>query len=267
MDRCSAVLRLAFKCFCGAAMPSSGRGSRFDQIKSFNLKSPKWGFRNQNLGFTLMEILIAILILGIVVTTVLASFNAVFSTTEALESSSNIYEMAKNCLKKMTVDLESAFVALPPLYKPPEFDTPPDDYRVVGSAEDTGGMGFAELRFTSRAHLRLENTIRDGIAEIIYYIQAREDGQRVLKRSDNLFPYPEFEQKGSDPTLCDHVKSLAFKYYDEEGTEYENWDSESDEFGYATPTAIAIRLEIEEKGSVYEFGTLVKLPLHRQKIQ
>ena len=39
-------------------------------------------------GFTLMEILLAFLILGIVVTTILASFNAVFSTTENLKNSS-----------------------------------------------------------------------------------------------------------------------------------------------------------------------------------
>jgi general secretion pathway protein J len=222
---------------------------------------------NRLVGFTLMEIMLAIFILGIVVTTVLASFNAVFSTTDTLESSSNIHEMAKTCLKRMTIDLESAYVALPPLYKPPEFDAPPDDYRIVGSDTEAGGMSFANLRFTSRSHLRFENLMRDGIAEIVYYIQSKADGQAVLKRSDNLFPYPEFEERGSDPTLCYHVKSLAFMYYDDEGTEYESWDSESDEFGYATPAAIAIQLEIEDTGGVYTFGTLVKLPIYRQKIQ
>jgi prepilin-type N-terminal cleavage/methylation domain-containing protein len=49
-------------------------------------------------GFTLMEILVAIAILAIVVTTVLASFNSVFSTTEVLDENANLYEMAKNCL-------------------------------------------------------------------------------------------------------------------------------------------------------------------------
>jgi general secretion pathway protein J len=214
-----------------------------------------------------MEIMLAILILGVVVTTVLASFNAVFSTTEALESSSDLYEMAKNCLKRMTADLESVFVTQRPLYKPPEFDSPSDDYRIVGTAEDIGGTDFAKLRFVSRAHLGLENTDKDGMAEIVYYVQAKEDGQPVLKRSDKLYPYPDFEERGSDPTLCEHVKSLAFKYYDDEGSEYDAWDSESDEFGYATPAAIAIQLEIEDKVGSHAFGTLVRLPVYREKIQ
>ncbi|MCK5418859.1 MAG: prepilin-type N-terminal cleavage/methylation domain-containing protein, partial [Desulfobacterales bacterium] len=44
-------------------------------------------------GFTLMEVLVAIAILAIVVTTILASFNSVFSTTEVLGESADIYEM------------------------------------------------------------------------------------------------------------------------------------------------------------------------------
>jgi len=84
-------------------------------------------------GFTLMEILLAFLILGIVLTTVLASFNAVFSTTDTLNSSSRFYEMAKSCLNRMTLDLEAFYALQPPLYKKPEFDDPPDPYRFVGS--------------------------------------------------------------------------------------------------------------------------------------
>jgi general secretion pathway protein J len=211
--------------------------------------------------------MLAIVILGLVVTTVLASFNAVFSTTDALRSNSQIYEMAKNCLKRMSRDLESVYVAQPPIYKPPEFDDPPNDYRIVGSSEDTSGTGFAKIRFTSRAHLPLENTTRGGVAEIVYYLQAKEDGNLVLKRSDNIYPYPEFEEKSSDPTLCERVKSVVFKYYDAEGSEYEAWDSESDEYEYATPTAIEIRLEITDGSGSQFFGTLVKLPVQRSKIE
>jgi general secretion pathway protein J len=209
-------------------------------------QKPAVSSQRLNIGFTLLEIMLAVLILGIVVTTVLASFNAVFSTTEALESGSDVYEMAKNCLKRMTTDLESVYVVQPPIYKTPEFNAPPNDYRIVGSLEDIGGTGFARLRFTSRSHLLFEKSYRNGIAEIIYYVMAKEDGNLVLKRSDNLYPYPDFEETGSDPTLCEHVKSLAFKYYDDEGSEHDDWDSEVDD---------------------YIFETLVKLPIYRQKIE
>lgn len=211
-----------------------------------------------------MELLLAIVILSLVVTTVLASYNAVFSNTAELQSSSDIYEMAKNCLKQMTVDLESIYIALPPIYKQPEFDDTPSDFRVVGLSKDSSGTGFAQLRFTSRAHLALENSHRRGIAEIVYYVQAKEDGSQVLKRSDNLYPYPKFEEKGTDPTLCEHVKSLAFTFLDGEGSENESWDSESDNFDYATPRAIGIELEIGDEKRSHTFKTLVSLPVYRE---
>jgi general secretion pathway protein J len=218
-------------------------------------------------GFTLVELMLAMLILGLVVTTVLVSYNSVFSTTQELEVSSDIYELAKNCLRQMTLDLESIYIAQPPIYRKPEFDDEPDDFRVEGLAEDLSGTGFAQLRFTSRAHLPLENIQRHGIAEIVYYVQTKESGSQVLKRSDNLYPYPEFEEKGTDPTLCEHVKSLAFTFLDEEGSDNNSWDSESDSFEYATPRAIGIELELGDETRSHKFKTLVHLPVYRQNME
>ena len=218
-------------------------------------------------GFTLIEILLAFLILGIVLTTVLASFNAVFSTTDALDSGSRYFEMAKNCLNRMSLDLQALYVRQPPLYKKPEFDDPPDLYRIVGATAEAGGTGIASLRFASSAHIQLEKSRRDGIAEIVYYVQAREDGSMVLKRADNLYPYPEFEEKGADPVLCNNLKLLEFKYYDSDGSEYDEWDSDSEEYDYATPAAIRIQLEIGNETTSYEFETTVHPAARREKIE
>ena len=243
------------------------------QISSFRLYGtigwqPEARSQKPEKGFTLMEVLVATAILAIVVTTVLASFNTVFSTTEVLDESADTYEMAKNCLKRMVFDLESLYVTQRPIYQPPELDQPPDLYRLVASVQDTGGTGFAQnLRFTSRAHVGLEKSAREGIAEIIYYVQARDDGHLTVKRADNLYPYPEFEERGSDPTLCKYVKSLSFKFYDKNGDEFDVWDSDSEEFGYATPKAIGIKLELATKTASHTFETMVSLPLSRDKAE
>jgi len=218
-------------------------------------------------GFTLMEILLAFLILGIVVTAVLASFNAVFSTTDTLNTSSRYYEMAKSCLNRMTLDLGAIYARQSPPYKKPEFNDPPDSYRLVGATMDVGGTSFATIRFTSGAHVPLENTRRQGIAEIIYYAQALNNGQVVLRRADSLYPYPEFEERASDPVLCNNLKSLAFKYIDTQGEEFDEWDSDSSEVGYATPAAIRIALEIGDETISYNFETTVRLATRRAKIE
>ncbi len=214
-----------------------------------------------------MEILLAFLILGIVVTTILASFNAVFSTTDTLKNSSQYFNMAKNCLNRMTLDLEALYVQQQPLYKPPDFDDPPDPYRIEGSTTDVGGTSFATIRFTSSAHIPLEKSKRGGIAEIIYYVQAKNEGQLVLKRADHLYPYPEFEEKGGDPALCNNLKSLEFKYIDADGSESDEWDSDSDDYGYATPAAVRIQLEVGNETTSYDFETTIRLAVQRKKTE
>ena len=231
------------------------------------MKRKKTNRQRIAVGFTLMEVLVAIAILAIVVTTIQASFNAVFSTTEVLDEGADIYEMAKNCIKRMALDLESIHIDQRPIYKPPELDQPPDPYRLVATTEDAGGTGFAKIRFASSAHIRLEKGLKEGIAEIIYYMQPSEEGLPVLKRADNLYPYPDFEKKGSDPVLSKYVKSLAFKFYDKEGLEFDVWDSDSEEFGYATPMAIGIKLELANKTASHTFETIVSLPISREKAE
>jgi general secretion pathway protein J len=217
-------------------------------------------------GFTLMEILVAVFILGIVVTTVMASFSMVFSTTAAMEEAGAAFEMGKNCLNRITTDIENIIIAERPFYKPPKTDGPFDPYRLQGTNESIGGTGFAKLRLASRAHVPLgAGPRREGFAEIVYYVQARTDGSFQLKRADNLFPYPRFEERSSDPVLCENVKSLAFLYYAEDGAESEAWDSESEKFANATPAMVAVRLEIAAGDDVVLFQTTVRLPFVRKK--
>jgi general secretion pathway protein J len=216
-------------------------------------------------GFTLLEILVAVMILGVVVTTVLASFNMVFSTTDTLERSAAVFEMGKNSLNRITADLENIVVVDRPFYKPPGLDDPPDPSRVVCTAENTSGTRIAVFRFTSRAHVPVEKPVREGIAEIVYYVQPQEGGGFLLRRADHLYPYPKFDETAADPLLCENVKSLAFTFFDEEGTDYERWNSDAEEFGYATPAEVAVRLEIGTDEDAAVFQTRIRLPMVRRK--
>jgi general secretion pathway protein J len=54
-------------------------------------------------------------------------------------------------------------------------------------------------------------------------------------------------------------------YYDQEGAEYENWDSDLEQFGNETPVAISIKLEIGNDSDFQLFETMVAIPVHREK--
>ena len=165
----------------------------------------------------------------------------------------------------MIMDLKSIYLTLPPGYSPPALGESPELYRIVGESIDAQGTAFPRLRFTSLSHISFGGKNENGIAEIVYYVQTKEDGSYVLKRADKLYPYGKFEEKPGDPVLCRDVKSLTFKYYDNDDTEYDLWDSDSEDFGYSTPKAIDIRLELAEGSDSLTFETMVNLPVYREK--
>jgi general secretion pathway protein J len=216
-------------------------------------------------GFTLVEVLIAIFIFSIIVTTVFASHRSVFVSAPMVESNIDLYEMSGTCLGRMAQDLRAIYIAQPPAYQKPEFDADPDPYRVVGT--EAGDDSTPRLRFASLAHLPLEQSSREGVAQITYYESPTSDDAFQLRRADNLYPYPEFEVDERDPVLCEMLKTLEIIFLDQEGNEHEYWDSESDEFDYATPAAINIHIEVVNDGSTSVFETRVSLPVVRERLE
>jgi general secretion pathway protein J len=165
----------------------------------------------------------------------------------------------------MTTDLQAVHVSFPPAYTPPGPDASPDPYRFSGETDAAGNTVFPRLRFASLAHIIFEKSPQEGIAEIVYYAQPGDNGTFILRRSDTLYPYKPFREKGTDPVLCENLKSLKFTYYDAEGADVDHWDSDSDDFKYATPRAVGIQLELGNGSFSQQFATLVTLPAYRLK--
>ena len=222
-----------------------------------------------NTGFTLMEILIAMFIFAIVMTTIFGTFNGVISRTEAIKNGMGGFEMARTCLNRISSDLNAIYIEQKPLYHPPDFDDPPDPYRVFGKETFAGNKNFTQLRFASTEHLSMTKSIENGIAEIVYYVveQGYPESEFVLKRSDVLYPNDEdyeFEEKESDPVLCEDIEEFTVIFFDNEENEYEKWDSDSDFLKYATPYALKIKLKIKSNDGSYFFDTKIALPVFRE---
>jgi general secretion pathway protein J len=218
-------------------------------------------------GFTLLEVLVAIFIFGIVVTTIFGSFNSVFSSGEDLQNDAARHEMARRCLDRMATDLGQIHVAQRPAYAPPTADDAGDPFRLVGEGGDRGAGALARLTFSSHAHVPLDGSSAGGIARIVYYPAEAADGGLVLRRSDRLDPAPDFEESPVDPILCENLRALTWTFFDEAGEAHESWDSDAAETGFATPVAVGVRIEIgdEQQGQVFE--TRVALPVFREKSQ
>ena len=216
-------------------------------------------------GFTLVEVLLAILIFGIMMTTLYSAFHIQFFNTEAVGQNMQVYETAQACLSRMRTDLTSIYVTERTAYNSEETKEKPDVYRVIGQYTEASSGSEAKLRFTSHAHTEIATRMSGGIAEIVYYMDPLEEGRYFLRRADyNVFEAPE-EVDGQDPVLCDNVTSMKFLYYDEDGREHDTWDSDADRFGFATPRAVRIQLEIGSEERTDRFETLVSFPVYRDK--
>ncbi len=222
-------------------------------------------------GFTLVEILIAITIFAVVVTTIFSSFRAVLSKNEAIRHGEDAYEMARSCMNRIVMDLTFLYIERPPMYQKPEFNAPPDPYRFVAEQTFTGTQNFTRLRFASTAHLPMGEETGGGLAEIVYYVprQTYSETVPVLRRSDRSYPYdldPEFRERDHDPVLCENVAEFALTFYDEEGNAHEEWNSDSDRYRYATPRMVAVKLKINLGDEGHEFYSRIALPVFREKI-
>jgi general secretion pathway protein J len=218
-------------------------------------------------GFTLMEILVAIFIFSVLFTVLFGSFRFFATSSDDLGRGALQFEMGQQCLSRITSDIESMYVSISPVYKQPEFRDNEDPYRVTGIIDDVDGDSFSQIRFTSLSHFAFSGTQSSGVAEIVYYVNRYHDDGYVLRRSDRLYPYEEFEEKNTDPIICKNIQGFSVTYYNEKGEESDEWDSESSEYDYATPRSLQFILQVGEESSPLVFTTRVHVPSFREKLE
>ncbi len=219
-------------------------------------------------GFTLLEILLVLLILGTVVSIVLTSYTGSLSAITETETQADVYETARIVLQRVQEDLESAYMPKGHSESTPDKDIA-RQVQFVGEDREIEGMPADTITFISRAHLTFDENDRDsGMAQIWYDIQKNKDGNSItLYRSDK----PTIEESFSDTSdgliLCDNLLSVNFTYCDSDGNEYDSWDSSQGESRGKLPTIIAVMLEFNNKtdaNTPYKFLTAVAPPLARK---
>ncbi len=215
-------------------------------------------------GFTLMEILIAMFIFAIVLSTIYTSYTGTFRIVGETEYQADIYGMARIALERMYEDLESVYTVNPKSSK--SDDDSAQAFEFVGADKEIEGRSADSLHFISRAHLVFSGQEQSsGTAEIGYYVdENNETEDLVLYRTDS----PAFQEKPEEGTgglvLCDSLVSVNFTYYDDEGEEHDNWDSTSDAFKDKIPRMVSIMLEFENSSdpeAPFKFLTKVAFPV------
>lgn len=221
-------------------------------------------------GFTLLEIMLATLILALVVSMITLSLSGSLNVMDATRNQGEVYFRAQVAMERLSDDLASAVL--------------PERADFVGQPPEEGGGERPLLSFVSTAHVIFDPT-RDqkGLAAIDYALKPdpEEPDMLVLLRSDRLLvPDAGREEKKTAPLyylLADRLRSLRFVYLDRHGEEVESWDTRLEEGAGGEerdklrrlPSAVHVELEYwldREEERTLVFQTTVELPAGRIRI-
>lgn len=213
-------------------------------------------------GLTLLEILLAMLMLGAVVAMVSLSISGSLQVIEATDQQGEAYHRARVALQRISEDLASAL-----LVEGIEFNG--------NSQENDSGRGNI-LEFTSTAHVIFDpESDRPGIAFIAYILKPDRETENsfVLLRKDNLLHPSDTAETFRDESidaflLCDRLRSVTFTYFDEAGEELELWSSSPPDIQDAgkrkLPVSVNITLEFwldDSRENSMAFTTGILLPV------
>jgi general secretion pathway protein J len=212
-------------------------------------------------GFTLIEVLIAVFILGVVLSTVYAAYTATFRMVKVSEYENDIYNMGRMTLQRMTQD----FSAVTPYGG--KFE-----WTIKRTA--VGGRDFPRLFFTSNVNLDLYDKAKPaGISTIDYFVdEDRQRGGFVLLRSESIrrekAPDDLNELRKNAFPVCNHIQSIVYTFYDGKGKDYETWDSQEtgDVQKNRAPGIVAVELNLvnpDKEDYPYKFRTKIYLPVNQ----
>ncbi|MCF8030428.1 MAG: prepilin-type N-terminal cleavage/methylation domain-containing protein [Desulfohalobiaceae bacterium] len=178
-------------------------------------------------GFTLLEIMIALAISGIVVACLFAVYNQTLETGEQIKAQAGLEQSARMIFSQLHRDLEGLY------YRPSQNASSPGPYSFRGGEQS--GMSRQEprkgsplLRFGSTTALdfREESFPEKRLFRVRYILREagpEGEGPNILIRSQLAFP--EIREEPSRLALSNQVSDFSLTFIDSSGREQSSWDS------------------------------------------
>jgi type II secretion system protein J len=192
-------------------------------------------------GFTLLEILVAIAILALVVTSLYGAYSGTLETTEKVESVRDVDQAARLALMQMADDLKSLY------YTKSQKNDEPSPFRFGGGTLAEGEEGSL-VEFASTNHLGFDMIFPSQlINRVIYVLEKESENERSQRLIRKELPFADLpgQQQEVAVEIADGIKELTLTYFNEDGQEFTQWDSSAKETEGLLPRLVHIQLQLE----------------------
>ena len=214
-------------------------------------------------GFTLFEVLLAFFIFSILFITIYTSYSGSFKTVTMTENRMELYRKAATALERISEDLQASYISVLP---PNSFGMPAAYTRFLGEETAINGQEANSLSFYSRIPPLFEDEEKTFSGQLVEYnvAEGNDTGELVLLRSE-FSEFAEIQTENAGLVLADGLQSVTFTYLDDNGEEYENWDTDAEEFRGRLPRMVTVSLQFlnsENPDAPLTFVTGVDIPVN-----
>ncbi len=215
------------------------------------------GRRKGEEGLTLVELLVAVAILSIIVTTAYSLFSQSAQLAGAVRERSELYLEARLVLERIASDLSNARLI-----------GGDERFYFVGLDEARGATPRDRLQFTALAYgWPSEGEKADELVEISYWVEDAPGTAepRLMRRAvRTLDGLPETPHEAAAPgeLLSERVRGMELEFHDARGGKADDWDTRIMLAGSSPqlPRAVRVSLIFEGERGRREFSTTVTIP-------
>lgn len=213
-------------------------------------------------GFTLMEIMIAVAITGMMGALIAVAFQTGYSAREQVEQDASYYRMLRAAMNRMTREISAAYVS-------DRYD--PKRYRDQND-RPTNFIGQADrLTFSALANVRMYTDAKESDQVVLEYtVKSATDraarGRNDLFRRANPLVTDRMDRGGTEDVLFEGIKRLELEYWDSDRKEWvSEWDTRRMEKKALLPTRVKITLHaVDESGKEARYTSQARIALNRE---
>jgi prepilin-type N-terminal cleavage/methylation domain-containing protein len=219
-------------------------------------------------GFTLLEVMIAVAIMATILAVLFATYSAAVDRAARTRELSQMYHEARVLLELMANDLRTAYIkeAIEQAQQTLQ-PSRPQVYRFVGTDVNEADRPMDKLVFSAILPSWRNDAPETEICRITYSLEPVADSpqERMLLRRVNCSLDPEAADRDHLYILTELARGLDFKYYDDRGSEYVEWDSQASPGGKRIPARVNIMvLLVDQHQQVRPFEMSTELVLSKR---